>query len=192
MIAVSGLDMATWDALAKAGEDVKLMVDFNQGHSLGDALHRCHDLDNQSLYWFEEPIAYDNLAGYTQLTRELKTPVQLGENFYGPRTLSSATASTSEVEASSSIEPSCCIRIDTAPFGSEPKSPLHGVDASDRSSQRLLNGGGGGIRTRETVHHRLHALQACAFDRSATPPWRDVLARRSTPGQTSEAGGWAQ
>ena len=31
------------------------------------------------------PIAYDNLPGYAQLTRELKTPVQLGENFYGPR-----------------------------------------------------------------------------------------------------------
>jgi mandelate racemase len=35
----------------------------------------------------EEPIAYDNLAGYTQLTPELKMPVQLGENFYGPRAL---------------------------------------------------------------------------------------------------------
>jgi len=39
------------------------------------------------LYWFEEPIAYDHLEGYARLTRELKTPVQLGENFYGPRSL---------------------------------------------------------------------------------------------------------
>jgi len=69
------------------GENVKLMVDFNQDLSLGDALHRCHALDNQGLYWFEEPIVYDNLAGYTQLTQELKTPVQLGENFYGPRSV---------------------------------------------------------------------------------------------------------
>jgi mandelate racemase len=69
------------------GENVKLMVDFNQGLSFGDALHRCHALDDQGLYWFEEPIAYDNLAGYAQLARELKTPVQLGENFYGPRSL---------------------------------------------------------------------------------------------------------
>ncbi len=70
-----------------AGPDVKLMVDFNQGLSLGDALLRCHALDDQGLYWLEEPIAYDNLPGYAQLTRELKTPVQLGENFYGPRSL---------------------------------------------------------------------------------------------------------
>lgn len=70
-----------------AGDDVKLMVDFNQGLTLGDALHRCHALDDQGLYWFEEPITYDNFAGYAQLTRELDTPVQLGENFYGPRDL---------------------------------------------------------------------------------------------------------
>jgi mandelate racemase len=70
-----------------AGKGVELMVDFNQGLSLGDALRRCHALDDEGLYWFEEPIAYDNLAGYAQLTRELRTPVQLGENFYGPRDL---------------------------------------------------------------------------------------------------------
>ena len=74
------------------GPDVKLMVDFNQGLSLGDALHRCHALDDQGLYWFEEPIAYDNLAGYAQLARELDTPIQLGENFYGPRDLFQALA----------------------------------------------------------------------------------------------------
>jgi mandelate racemase len=70
-----------------AGADVKLMCDFNQGLSLGDALVRCHALDEQSLYWFEEPTTYDNIPGHAQLARELKTPVQLGENFYGPRQL---------------------------------------------------------------------------------------------------------
>jgi mandelate racemase len=52
------------------------------GLALGAALNRCHALDDQGLYWFEEPIAYDNLSGYGQLTHELETPVQLGENFY--------------------------------------------------------------------------------------------------------------
>ena len=69
------------------GEEVKLMVDFNQGLTLGDALRRCHALDDAGIYWFEEPTTYDNLAGYAQLARELRTPVQLGENFYGPRDL---------------------------------------------------------------------------------------------------------
>ena len=70
-----------------AGDDIKLMVDFNQGLTLGDARHRCHALDDQGLYWFEEPTTYNNLEGYAQLARDLKTPVQLGENFYGPRDL---------------------------------------------------------------------------------------------------------
>lgn len=70
-----------------AGAEVKLMCDFNQGLSLGDALVRCHALDDQGLYWFEEPTTYDNIPGHAQLARELKTPVQLGENFYGPRQL---------------------------------------------------------------------------------------------------------
>lgn len=69
------------------GNEALLMVDFNQGLSLGDALRRCHALDERGLYWFEEPIIYNNLEGFSQLTRELKTPVQLGENFYGPRDL---------------------------------------------------------------------------------------------------------
>jgi mandelate racemase len=77
---------------AAVGQDIKLMVDFNQGLSLGDALRRCHALDDQGLYWLEEPIAYNNLAGFAQLARELKTPVQLGENFYGPRALFQALA----------------------------------------------------------------------------------------------------
>jgi len=70
-----------------AGDDVKLMVDFNQGLTLGDALQRCHALDDEGLYWFEEPTTYNDLAGHAQLARELKTPVQLGENFWGPREL---------------------------------------------------------------------------------------------------------
>ena len=39
------------------GEGVRLMVDFNQGLSLGDSLHRCHALDDPGLYWFEaDPV----------------------------------------------------------------------------------------------------------------------------------------
>ena len=81
-------DLAAIAAVREAaGASVKLMCDFNQGLTLGDALRRCHALDDQGLEWFEEPIAYDNLPGYVQLARELKTPVQLGENLYGPRLL---------------------------------------------------------------------------------------------------------
>jgi mandelate racemase len=70
---------------AAIGADIKLMCDFNQGLKLDEALLRCHGLDEQGLYWFEEPVVFDNYAQSAQLTRELKTPVQIGENIYGPR-----------------------------------------------------------------------------------------------------------
>jgi mandelate racemase len=70
---------------AAIGPDIELMCDFNQGLALHEAISRCHSLDGQGLYWFEEPIVFDNYAHSAQLARELKTPVQIGENIYGPR-----------------------------------------------------------------------------------------------------------
>jgi mandelate racemase len=84
-------DLATIAAVRKAiGDDMDLMVDFNQGLTLDEALHRCHALDDLGLAWIEEPIVYDNLDGYAHLAAELKTPIQIGENFYGPRELHKA------------------------------------------------------------------------------------------------------
>jgi mandelate racemase len=67
------------------GNDILLMTDFNQGMTFGEALQRMHGLDDQGLYWFEEPIVYDNIDGCAQITREIRTPIQIGENIYGPR-----------------------------------------------------------------------------------------------------------
>jgi len=84
-------DLATIAAVRKAvGEDMDLMIDFNQGLNLAEALQRCHAIDDLKLTWIEEPIVYDNLDGYAQLAAELKTPIQIGENFYGPRELHKA------------------------------------------------------------------------------------------------------
>jgi mandelate racemase len=84
-------DLATIEAVREAlGTDMNLMVDFNQGLQFGEALERCHAIDDLGLAWIEEPIAYDNLDGYARLTADLKTPVQIGENFYGPRALYTA------------------------------------------------------------------------------------------------------
>jgi mandelate racemase len=84
-------DLATIAAVRQAvGSQMSLMVDFNQGLHLGEALERCHAIDDLGLAWIEEPIVYDNLEGYARLTADLKTPVQIGENFYGPRALYTA------------------------------------------------------------------------------------------------------
>jgi mandelate racemase len=69
------------------GDSVDLMVDFNQAFGVGDALRRCHELDDEGLYWFEEPIDYSDVRGYATLAKTVRTPLQVGENFYGARDL---------------------------------------------------------------------------------------------------------
>jgi mandelate racemase len=84
-------DLRTVDAVRKAvGDDMQLMVDFNQGLDFAEALQRCHMIDDLGLAWIEEPIVYDNLDGYIRLAAEIDTPIQIGENFYGPRELHKA------------------------------------------------------------------------------------------------------
>ena len=84
-------DLATVEAVRNAvGNDTALMIDFNQGLNLAEALQRCHAIDDLGLTWIEEPIVYDNFDGFAQLAAELKTPIQIGENFYGPRDVHTA------------------------------------------------------------------------------------------------------
>jgi mandelate racemase len=86
-------DIATIEAVrSSVGNDVRLMVDFNQGLHLGEALERCHAIDHFGLEWIEEPLVYENFAGHAQLTAEIGTPIQIGENFYGPGDLQRALA----------------------------------------------------------------------------------------------------
>lgn len=70
---------------AAVGDQIEIMCDFNQGQTLQEAILRMHALDDQGLYWFEEPVVFDNFAQSAQLARELKTPVSIGENIYGSR-----------------------------------------------------------------------------------------------------------
>ena len=72
---------------ASVGDGIHLMVDFNQGLDLAEALRRCHMIDDLDLDWIEEPIVYDNFNGFARLSSQLKTPIQIGENFYGVRDL---------------------------------------------------------------------------------------------------------
>jgi mandelate racemase len=84
-------DIAAIEAIRKAvGDDMELMADFNQGLDMAEALSRCPAIDDLGLAWIEEPILYENFAGYAKLAAQLKTPIQIGENFYGPRDLADA------------------------------------------------------------------------------------------------------
>lgn len=84
-------DLAAIEEVRKRiGSAIDLMIDFNQGLDLVEAMQRCRQIDDLGLAWIEEPIVYDNLDGYVKLTADLRTPIQIGENFYGPRDLHKA------------------------------------------------------------------------------------------------------
>jgi mandelate racemase len=65
------------------GEDVDLMVDYNQVLSVPDAINRARVLDDEGIYWIEEPTRADDFGGHARISRESKTPIQLGENWWG-------------------------------------------------------------------------------------------------------------
>ena len=78
-------DIAAVEAVRKRiGPDVKLMVDYNQALALDEALARGRALDEEDVFWIEEPIRHDDYAGCARLARELATPIQIGENFSLP------------------------------------------------------------------------------------------------------------
>jgi mandelate racemase len=84
-------DIAAVHAVRKRiGGDTKLMVDYNQALALDDALTRGRALDAEDIFWLEEPIRHDDYAGCARLARELKTPLQIGENFSLPAGMSVA------------------------------------------------------------------------------------------------------
>jgi len=51
-----------------------------QSLTVNEAVYRGRALDDEGLYWIEEPIRHDNYAGCAKIAAEVKTPIQIGEN----------------------------------------------------------------------------------------------------------------
>jgi mandelate racemase len=87
-------DIEALRAVKKAlGTKVTLMVDFNQGLTVSEALRRGRMIDEEGgVLWIEEPVRADDFAGNARLARELATPIQIGENFMGPEQMAQALA----------------------------------------------------------------------------------------------------
>jgi mandelate racemase len=78
-------DLAALDAVRdRIGTEIGIMVDYNQALTPAEALQRGYALDDRGLSWIEEPIVHDDHQSSARLARELRTAVQIGENFNGP------------------------------------------------------------------------------------------------------------
>jgi mandelate racemase len=85
-------DLAALQAVRRRIPNTTILVDYNQALSVAEALERGRALDQEGIYWLEEPIRHDDYAGCAALARELKTPIQIGENFSEPTAMATALA----------------------------------------------------------------------------------------------------
>ena len=82
-------DLAALNAVRRSisGNDVAIMVDYNQALTSAEAIRRGRELEKEGIYWLEEPIAHDDYMASAAIARELRVPIQIGENFNGPEGL---------------------------------------------------------------------------------------------------------
>src|SRR6266571_631523 len=64
--------------------EIKLLADVNQGWDEATAIRTGRALEEIGLFWLEEPVAYDDLAGSARVAAALDTPIASGETEYGP------------------------------------------------------------------------------------------------------------
>ena len=69
---------------AASGPEMAIMVDYNQCLTPTEAVQRMRMLDDEGLTWVEEPTLAHDYAGHALIAREAATPIQAGENWWGP------------------------------------------------------------------------------------------------------------
>jgi mandelate racemase len=84
-------DIAVIRAIRSAvGPAVAIMVDYNQCFTRADAVQRLRHLEDERLTWIEEPISAHDYQGHAHIAREIRTPIQCGENWWGVRDMQHA------------------------------------------------------------------------------------------------------
>lgn len=80
------------------GDDIAIMVDYNQSLSVEEAVKRMEVLDEEGLAWVEEPVLAQDFIGHAKVTNAAETPIQSGENWWGPLAVQQAiTANASDL-----------------------------------------------------------------------------------------------
>lgn len=67
------------------GDDIALMVDYNQSQSPTEAIRRIRLLEQFNLSWIEEPVIAEDLQGHAKVRAAVNVNIQTGENWWFPR-----------------------------------------------------------------------------------------------------------
>lgn len=75
---------------AVVGDRVELLVDYNQGLSVPEAVRRIRALEDEGIGWVEEPTLQEDYAGHARIRERVALPLQMGENWCGPEEMAKA------------------------------------------------------------------------------------------------------
>lgn len=64
------------------GDNVKLLVDANNGYRRHEAIEAVRKLEPYNVFWLEEPLMPDDYAGHAEVARASSIPIAAGENEY--------------------------------------------------------------------------------------------------------------
>ena len=78
-------DLEVIRAIRKAvGDEMAIMVDYNQCLTPTEAVQRLHALDEEGLTWVEEPVMAHDYDGHAFVARAIHTPIQMRRKLVGP------------------------------------------------------------------------------------------------------------
>lgn len=66
------------------GPGVQILVDYNQGLGVPEALRRIAALAGEGVSWVEEPTLQEDLQGHARIRSRSPIPIQMGENWCEP------------------------------------------------------------------------------------------------------------
>jgi D-galactarolactone cycloisomerase len=77
-------DLEVMRALLDYRKQAEFMIDSNHAYGVADAIRLGRELEDMGwrLRWYEEPVTQEDLDGYGEVRRALRTPIAGGENEY--------------------------------------------------------------------------------------------------------------
>ena len=171
-------DIQVIRAIARAveGRGVTLMVDTNHAYGRAEALRLGWVLDELDLRWYEEPVAPEDIDGYCELRRRLRTPLAGGENehtLYGFRDLLGRHAvdiAQPDIGSCGGITGARHIVALAQAHGIEVNPHVWGSAVAQAASLQVL-------AALPVTHHSLFSREpVLEYDRSSHPFRRDLVA----------------
>ena len=171
-------DIEVIRAIARAveGRGVTLMVDTNHAYGRAEALRLGWVLDELDLRWYEEPVAPEDIDGYCELRRRLRTPIAGGENehtLYGFRDLLGRHAvdiAQPDIGSCGGITGARHIVALAQAHGIEVNPHVWGSAVAQAASLQVL-------AALPVTHHSLFSREpVLEYDRSSHPFRRDLVA----------------